>query len=218
MSVISENKLAGITLMFGPALATILYIAFVFFPPLISTDTTDLMDWSLLAQNQSDIHLGIRAPLLLIPVFLTLSVFGFSVISDRLDSFSHFFKAGTNFFVANIIIAAAAWGVLQSIVWIGSPAWPMAVVSTGMLSYAGFLGSIGLLIMALSIAANKSTYNQTFAYLVSILMILGILTQGAVLLDRTEFVLSIANPITGLTYIIFSVWAFTLGVNLYQDE
>ena len=55
---------------------------------------------------------------------------------------------GMNFFVANIIISAAAWGVLQSIAWLGSAAWPMAVVSSGMSSYAGFLGSIGLLIMA----------------------------------------------------------------------
>ena len=218
MTSISENKLAGLTLMIGPPIASVLYVVFILLPDLISVDSVDLMDWSLLAQNQSALHLGIRLPLLFIPVLLTCSVFGFSVLNDRLDRFSHFFKFGMNFFVANIIISAAAWGVLQSIVWIGSPAWPMAVVSTGMASYAGFLGSIGLLIIALSIAANKNTYNQTFAYLVSVLMILGILINGAILLDRTEFILSLANPITGITSIIFSVWTFTLGLNLYQDE
>ncbi len=214
---ISETKLAGLTLMLGPSLASLLYIIFVAIPPILSSTSIDQMDWSVIAREQSELDIWIRLPLLLVPVFLTLCVFGFSVLSETLAQFSHFYKAGMNFFVGNIIISAAAWGVTQSIVWLGAPGWPAAVVSAGMASYAGFLGSIGMLIIALSVSANRDSYNQPLAYIVSAFMFLGILIQAVILLDRTEYILSIANPLTGITYVVFSVWAITLGRKLYQQ-
>jgi len=217
MSDVSETKLAGLTLMLGPSLATLLYIIFIAIPSILSSTSIDQMDWSVIAREQSELDIWVRLPLLLVPVFLTFSVFGFSVLSETLEKFSHFYKAGMNFFVANIIISAAAWGVTQSIVWLGAPGWPAAVVSAGMASYAGFLGSIGMLIIALSVSANKDSYNQSLSYIVSAFMFLGILIQGVILLDRTEYILSIANPLTGFTYVVFSVWAITLGRKLYQQ-
>jgi len=218
MDKISETKLAGLTLIFGPLTATIISIIFLVIPSLTASDTVDLLDWSVVANEQYNLELWVRVPLLLIPVLLTFSVFGFSVLGDRLEKFGHFFKAGMNFFVANIIISAAAWGVLQSIAWIGSPGWAMAVVSAGMASYATFLGSIGLLIISLSIAGNKNIHNQLFAYTVALFMILGILTQGIMLLDRTEFILNIANPLTAISYVVFSLWTLSLGLKLYSNE
>ena len=115
MDKISETKLAGLTLIFGPLAATIIFIIFLVIPSLTASNTVDLLDWSVVANEQYNLELWVRVPLLLIPVLLTFSVFGFSVLGDGLEKFGHFFKAGMNFFVANIIISAAAWGVLQSL-------------------------------------------------------------------------------------------------------
>ena len=78
---ISETKLAGLTLMLGPSLASLLYIIFVAIPPILSSTSIDQMDWSVIAREQSELDIWIRLPLLLVPVFLTFSVFGFSVLS-----------------------------------------------------------------------------------------------------------------------------------------
>ena len=84
MSDVSETKLAGLTLMLGPSIATLLYIVFIAVPPILSSTSIDQMDWSVIAREQSELDIWVRLPLLLVPVFLTFSVFGFSVLSETL--------------------------------------------------------------------------------------------------------------------------------------
>ena len=221
MTAITENKLAGLTLMIGPILASVIYIIFIAFPVIFSSESinfTDNSTWSLLAQNTADVELAIRVPLLLIPVFLTFSVFGFSVLTEKIESTSHFLKMGMPFYIAYIIISAAAMGATQAIAWIGGAAWAIAAVTASMSSYAAFLGSIGLLIIALSIAVNKKAYNRKLAYMVAVFMFLSILVYGTILLTRTDFIINITNIWSPIFCIILSVWTFTLGITLYNED
>ena len=218
MTNITENKLAGLTLMIGPILASVIYIIFIAFPAIFSSESIDFTDWSLLAQNTADVELAIRVPLLLIPVFLTFSVFGFSVLTEKIESTSHFLKMGMPFYIAYIIISAAAMGATQAIAWIGGAAWAIAAVTASMSSYAAFLGSIGLLIIALSIAVNKKAYNRKLAYMVAVFMFLSILVYGTILLTRTDFIINITNIWSPIFCIILSVWTFTLGITLYNED
>jgi uncharacterized membrane protein len=90
------------------------------------------------------------------------------------------------------------------------------LVAGSISTYTGLLFSIGITLIALSISSNRDGAQRLFAYLVALLGIVNIVVGFLNLLDTTTWESTFI--LTPLSYVVFSIWTVTLGMNLIKKS
>ena len=216
MGNISELKLGGICLAVGPAMATALFI--VFFLILGDMDL-DLTDFGAVAGDIASAHVIERLLLLLVPIGLIMAYYGLSVIHGTIgkgENGEALFKLGMPMFAINVFATVIGFGGLwQAQAWVGSSGTDIAAIAQGISFYAGMIGAIGVMFIALALS-TRDEFNTIFAYIVALVFLIVAILSIVGMANFTEDTLKIVNMLFGIGYIIISIWSITLGLNMLK--
>ena len=216
MGNISELKLGGICLAVGPAMATALFI--VFFLILGDMDL-DLTDFEAVAGDISSAHVIERLLLLLVPIGLIMAYYGLTVIHGTIgkgENGEALFKLGMPMFAINVFATVIGFGGLwQAQAWVGSSGTDIAAIAQGISFYAGMIGAIGVMLIALALS-TRDEFNSIFAYIVALVFLIVAILSIVGMANFTEDTLKIVNMLFGIGYIIISIWSITLGLNMLK--
>ena len=216
MGNISELKLGGICLAVGPAMATALFI--VFFLILGDMDL-DLTDFEAVARDIASAHVIERLLLLLVPIGLIMAYYGLTVIHGTIgkgENGEALFKLGMPMFAINVFATVIGFGGLwQAQAWVGSSGTDIAAIAQGISFYAGMIGAIGVMFIALALS-TRDEFNTIFAYIVALVFLIVAILSIVGMANFTEDTLKIVNMLFGIGYIIISIWSITLGLNMLK--
>ena len=216
MGNISELKLGGICLAVGPAMATALFI--VFFLILGDMDL-DLTDFGAVAGDIASAHVIERLLLLLVPIGLIMAYYGLTVIHGTIgkgEIGEALFKLGMPMFAINVFATVIGFGGLwQAQAWVGSSGTDIAAIAQGISLYAGMIGAIGVMFIALALS-TRDEFNTIFAYIVALVFLIVAILSIVGMANFTEDTLKIVNMLFGIGYIIISIWSITLGLNMLK--
>jgi len=216
MGNISELKLGGICLAVGPAMATALFI--VFFLILGDMDL-DLTDFGAVAGDIASAHVIERLLLLLVPIGLIMAYYGLTVIHGTIgkgENGEALFKLGMPMFAINVFATVIGFGGLwQAQAWVGSSGTDIAAIAQGISFYAGMIGAIGVMFIALALS-TRDEFNTIFAYIVALVFLIVAILSIVGMANFTEDTLKIVNMLFGIGYIIISIWSITLGLNMLK--
>ena len=216
MGNISELKLGGICLAVGPAMATALFI--VFFLILGDMDL-DLTDFGAVAGDIASAHVIEQLLLLLVPIGLIMAYYGLSVIHGTIgkgENGEALFKLGMPMFAINVFATVIGFGGLwQAQAWVGSSGTDIAAIAQGISFYAGMIGAIGVMFIALALS-TRDEFNTIFAYIVALVFLIVAILSIVGMANFTEDTLKIVNMLFGIGYIIISIWSITLGLNMLK--
>ena len=216
MGNISELKLGGICLAVGPAMATALFI--VFFLILGDMDL-DLTDFEAVAGDIASAHVIERLLLLLVPIGLIMAYYGLTVIHGTIgkgENGEALFKLGMPMFAINVFATVIGLGGLwQAQAWVGSSGTDIAAIAQGISFYAGMIGAIGVMFIALALS-TRDEFNTIFAYIVALVFLIVAILSIVGMANFTEDTLKIVNMLFGIGYIIISIWSITLGLNMLK--
>ena len=216
MGNISELKLGGICLAVGPAMATALFI--VFFLILGDMDL-DLTDFEAVARDIASAHVIERLLLLLVPIGLIMAYYGLTVIHGTIgkgENGEALFKLGMPMFAINVFATVIGFGGLwQAQAWVGSSGTDIAAIAQGISFYAGMIGAIGVMFIALALS-TRDEFNTIFAYIVALVFLIVAILSIVGMANFTEDTLKIVNMLFGIGYLIISIWSITLGLNMLK--
>ena len=216
MGNISELKLGGICLAIGPAMATALFIIFFLI----------LGDWDIDPTSFSDVAADIGSAstleqllLFLPPIGLIMAYYGLTVIQGTIgkgDNGEALFKLGMPMFAINVVATVIAFGAMWQIQhWTGNGT--VAALAQGISLYAGMIGAIGIMFIALAISA-RDDFNKIFAYVIALVFLIVAILSIIGMVDNTEDTWKLVNGLFGISYIIISIWSITLGLNLLKRD
>ena len=218
MGNISELKLGGICLAIGPAMATALFIIFF----LILGDT-DLDPTAFDAVAADIVSAGTLEQLLLFlpPIGLIMAYYGLTVIQGTIgkgDNGEALFKLGMPMFAINVVATVIALGAMWQIQhWNVTGGGTVAAMAQGISLYAGMIGAVGIMLIALAISA-RDDFNKIFAYVIALVFLIVAILSIIGMVDNTEDTWKLVNGLFGISYIIISIWSITLGLNLLKRD
>ena len=216
MGNISELKLGGICLAVGPAMATALFIVFIL---ILGDRDLDPTDFGAVVADISSAHVIEQLLLLLVPIGLIMAYYGLSVIHGTIgkgENGEALFKLGMPMFAINVFATVIGFGGLwQAQAWGGSPGTDIAAIAQGISFYAGMIGAIGVMFIALALS-TRDEFNTIFAYIVALVFFIVAILSIVGMANFTEDTLKIVNMLFGIGYIIISIWSITLGLNMLK--
>ena len=216
MGNISELKLGGICLAVGPAMATALFIVFIL---ILGDRDLDPTDFGAVVADISSAHVIEQLLLLLVPIGLVMAYYGLSVIHGTIgkgENGEALFKLGMPMFAINVFATVIGFGGLwQAQAWVGSSGTDIAAIAQGISFYAGMIGAIGVMFIALALS-TRDEFNTIFAYIVALVFLIVAVLSIVGMANFTEDTLTIVNMLFGIGYIIISIWSITLGLNMLK--
>ena len=216
MGNISELKLGGICLAVGPAMATALFIVFIL---ILGDRDLDPTDFGAVVADISSAHVIEQLLLLLVPIGLIMAYYGLSVIHGTIgkgENGEALFKLGMPMFAINVFATVIGFGGLwQAQAWVGSSGTDIAAIAQGISFYAGMIGAIGVMFIALALS-TRDEFNTIFAYIVALVFLIVAVLSIVGMANFTEDTLTIVNMLFGIGYIIISIWSITLGLNMLK--
>jgi len=209
MESYTSNKVGGLCLIIGPALATVVYILSEFvFPTLGGLSPSDFSGRANAAANALAYE---RLLLLIIPVALVCAWNGLKVVQGmcKADGVGDGLTGlGVNLFFFNIISIFVAIGAFQAFAWVG-PNADIATMVGGVQTLGALLGSIGVALFALGLS-TRPEFNKIFSLVIAALFAISAVTAVIGMNDTSSW--QIISAYWGLTYIAISAWSIHLGL------
>lgn len=216
MGSITVNKLGGLSLILGPVIALVFYFIQ---PGGMIIDAADPADVQASIQafvaNRAMAHLTA----FIIPIGLIGILYGAAVIQMSIrDGGSA--DAVSRYGIQLIMIGTIAW-VIGSGMWhimasdAGQSAEAVYKVGQG-LNIAGSLTfALGFILFSFALS-TKDEFNKTAAIIVGIVAIVSLVATIIGTTDSGQ--LETMTMISGLCYIVFTVWGIMLGLDLMNKE
>ena len=215
---ISVNKLGGLALILGPAIAV---ISFLFRPGggLVG-GTIDPADSVASIQGFLDNSGAATISFLLIPIGLMIMFFGFTTLKDHLrgQAGEAWRNIGWLFALTGILGWITASALVAGIISMDASAVANEGVYTaqaGVNGLATVLAGIGFTTFVLGILRSEQ-YNKIFTLVVLALQLVVVVTAVIAMVDIT-FVQT-AAMIGGITYVGTTAWAVMIGLSLMKAE
>jgi len=215
MGNISENKLGGLGLLIGPALGTALYV--VIFVVLGGGGVDDPTNFTEVAAQSVT---SLQQVLWLFPaISLIFFFYGLTVLHNDIK------ENGTNSAILRLGSMGVFFGIIGIFVgvatgygsnWDATGHNPATVQAVGasINTYGGFAWSIGLTLVTLAVASNREGMHKIFAYAMTIVAAVNLIIIVMDLLSPANWETTIM--IYPITYVVFSLWSITLGLNLMK--
>mgnify|MGYP001293601028 CR=1 FL=1 len=215
MKTLTENKLGGICLLVGPAVATLSFLVITFVLGDLSVPAGDFVAVGAAAAAASPIE---QLIFLLVPVSLIMALFGASVIHHNIKESgtgAALFRLGLIMFAVNVGAIIVSGSLQHASVWDEGASYFLVVAGSGVWGIGGILGSIGILLAALALA-SRDDYNKGFAYIVAVVIFVSLVFNLIGWFGTGTW--AIQQPISGISFIVASIWFITLGRSLLNKE
>ena len=215
MGNISENKLGGLGLIIGPALATVLYI--LIFIVLGDGPVDDPRDFAAVAAQ--DIT-SLQSFLWMFPALsLIFFLFGVRVLGNDIR------ENGTNSALYGLGAMLIFFGTIGTFLGVSlgyTGTWNVTGVDQGTLraaglainTYGGLVSGIGFLLVAIAISDNKEGLQKIFAYVGALAGFLSVVLSAMDLMDCGNW--ETTAMIYPIVYIIVSLWSISVGLTLFK--
>ena len=211
MGTISTNKLAGLTMIIGPALGVLIWLVV----GIAMGGSTNPVDF----QAQADSLTGGKALAFTIAMLsIITTVFGWGVVqkSTSVDGVGEALtRLGFLFYLFQVIAGTVFIGATIAASWQGSAGANTIAVGFGVNVLGGILGGIGIILFAMGLSA-RNEYNSIMAYIVSIAWVLGIVFSALIILDKNQAELS--QIVITIAFIITAIWSITVGRVIMNKE
>lgn len=219
MGNISANKLGGLGLILGPSLATLLFL--VIFIALGDTGSTDPTIFGIVPDQSSlESFLGLLPGICLIFFVYGLTILGNDIKASGANE--PLFRLGTMgvfFGVLGIVFAISLGNMLNFDGLTGLPEGyegTMQIIGGGFQTYTSVLFAIGITLISVAVASNREGTHRIFAYFVALLGVVNIIVTTIQLLDSSTWESTFI--LTPVSYLIFSIWSITIGLNLFKKD
>ena len=218
MGNISANKLGGIGLIIGPGLATLLYLViFVALGDAGSGNPTDFTEFT--RQSSLEGFLGLLPGISLVFFFYGLVVLG-----------NNFKDGGNNEPLYRLGLSGAFFGILGILIGTSLGAGVnldgitvdegyesvLNLAAGSIQTYMGIIFSIGATLLALAVSSNKDGGLKIFAYIVALVGVINVVVGFINILDASTWETTFI--VTPISYLIYSVWSVTLGLDLVRKS
>ena len=218
MGNISANKLGGIGLIIGPGLATLLYLViFVALGDAGSGNPTDFTEFT--RQSSLEGFLGLLPGISLVFFFYGLVVLGNNFKDGgNNEPLYRLGLSGAFFGILGILIATSLGaGVNLDGITVDEGYESVLNLAAGSIqTYMGIIFSIGATLLALAVSSNKDGGLKIFAYIVALVGVINIVVGFINILDASTWETTFI--VTPISYLIYSVWSVTLGLDLVKKS
>ena len=218
MGNISANKLGGIGLIIGPGLATLLYLViFVALGDAGSGNPTDFTEFT--RQSSLEGFLGLLPGISLVFFFYGLVVLGNNFKNGgNNEPLYRLGLSGVFFGILGILIATSLGaGVNLEGITVGEGYESVLNLAAGSIqTYMGIIFSIGATLLALAVSSNKDGGLKIFAYVVALVGVINVVVGFINILDASTWETTFI--VTPISYLIYSVWSVTLGLDLVKKS
>ena len=215
---VSVNKLGGLSLILGPAIAV---VSFLFRPGggLVGGNI-DPADSAASIQGLLDNSGPATISFLLIPIGLLVMFFGFTVLRDHLrgSSGEAWVSIGWLFALVGILGWVIASALGMGIVAMGAGAAANEgtyVAQAGVNSVASVLAGIGFTAFVFGVLRSEQ-YNKIFTLIVLVLQVVIVVTSVIGAMD-ISFVQT-AAMVGGMVYVATTAWSVMIGLSLMKAE
>ena len=218
MGNISANKLGGIGLIIGPGLATLLYLViFVALGDAGSGNPTDFTEFT--RQSSLEGFLGLLPGISLVFFFYGLVVLGNNFKDGgNNEPLYRLGLSGAFFGILGILIATSLGaGVNLDGITVDEGYESVLNLAAGSIqTYMGIIFSIGATLLALAVSSNKDGGLKIFAYIVALVGVINVVVGFINILDASTWEATFI--VTPISYLIYSVWSVTLGLDLVKKS
>ncbi|MFL2784827.1 MAG: hypothetical protein ACJ0BL_07350 [Dehalococcoidia bacterium] len=218
MGNISANKLGGIGLIIGPGLATLLYLViFVALGDAGSGNPTDFTEFT--RQSSLEGFLGLLPGISLVFFFYGLVVLGNNFKNGgNNEPLYRLGLSGVFFGILGILIATSLGaGVNLEGITVDEGYESVLNLAAGSIqTYMGIIFSIGATLLALAVSSNKDGGLKIFAYVVALVGVINVVVGFINILDASTWETTFI--VTPISYLIYSVWSVTLGLDLVKKS
>ena len=218
MGNISANKLGGICLIIGPGLATLLYLViFVALGDAGSGNPTDFTEFT--KQSSLEGFLGLLPCISLVFFFYGLVVLGNNFKDGgNNEPLYRLGLSGAFFGILGILIATSLGaGVNLDGITVDEGYESVLNLAAGSIqTYMGIIFSIGATLLALAVSSNKDGGLKIFAYIVALVGVINVVVGFINILDASTWETTFI--VTPISYLIYSVWSVTLGLDLVKKS
>ena len=218
MGNISANKLGGIGLIIGPGLATLLYLViFVALGDAGSGNPTDFTEFT--RQSSLEGFLGLLPGISLVFFFYGLVVLGNNFKDGgNNEPLYRLGLSGAFFGILGILIATSLGaGVNLEGITVDEGYESVLNLAAGSIqTYMGIIFSIGATLLALAVSSNKDGGLKIFAYIVALVGVVNVVVCFINILDASTWEATFI--VTPISYLIYSVWSVTLGLDLVKKS
>ncbi len=221
MGTISVNKLGGLSLIVGPVGALVFYFLQ---PGGALIDPGDPANApQIIAAMVANAGLT-QLTGVLIPIGLLVFLAGMLALQRQVSSSGNgdaLARSGVLLMFVGVLTWISGFGIALAIAGSTLPAAQttqvfagLYAVNLGLGTSGGILASAGFLSMGLAIS-TRDDYSRPFALVASVAAAVGLVVVIIGALDSTQ--LQMMNNITGIIYLIHSVWMITLGLKLMKQ-
>ena len=218
MGNISANKLGGIGLIIGPGLATLLYLViFVALGDAGSDNPTDFTEFT--RQSSLEGFLGLLPGISLVFFFYGLVVLGNNFKDGgNNEPLYRLGLSGAFFGILGILIATSLGaGVNLDGITVDEGYESVLNLAAGSIqTYMGIIFSLGATLLALAVSSNKDGGLKIFAYIVALVGVVNVVVGFINILDASTWEATFI--VTPISYLIYSVWSVTLGLDLVKKS
>ena len=218
MGNISANKLGGIGLIIGPGLATLFYIViFVALGDAGSGNPTDFTEFT--RQSSLEGFLGLLPGISLVFFFYGLVVLGNNFKDGgNNEPLYRLGLSGVFFGILGILIATSLGaGVNLDGITVDEGYESVLNLAAGSIqTYMGIIFSLGATLLALAVSSNKDGGLKIFAYIVALVGVVYVVVGFINILDASTWETTFI--VTPISYLIYSVWSVTLGLELVKKS
>ena len=218
MGNISANKLGGIGLIIGPGLATLLYLViFVALGDAGSGNPTDFTEFT--RQSSLEGFLGLLPGISLVFFFYGLVVLGNNFKDGgNNEPLYRLGLSGAFFGILGILIATSLGsGVNLDGITVDEGYESVLNLAAGSIqTYMGIIFSLGATLLALAVSSNKDGGLKIFAYIVALVGVVNVVVGFINILDASTWEATFI--VTPISYLIYSVWSVTLGLDLVKKS
>lgn len=213
MLTISANKLAGISLIVGPAGATLIYIIFFLILGDMSIKPDNFAGQASDAAGASDVETLFT---LLPAVGIILSLYGISVLRTHMTTGDAVWGMGQLMYFVGVVSFVIGWGILTTLPHGAGGGGTLIAASNGINSFGGLIFSAGIILIALVYAANRDGIMKIGAYITALVFLVSLIVS--IIGQTTTDVWEVAGYIAGISYIVISLWSVAIGWDLYQKD
>ena len=218
MGNISANKLGGIGLIIGPGLATLLYLViFVALGDAGSGNPTDFTEFT--RQSSLEGFLGLLPGISLVFFFYGLVVLGNNFKNGgNNEPLYRLGLSGAFFGILGILIATSLGaGVNLDGITVDEGYESVLNLAAGSIqTYMGIIFSLGATLLALAVSSNKDGGLKIFAYIVALVGVINVVVGFINILDASTWETTFI--VTPISYLIYSIWSVTLGLDLVKKS
>ena len=222
MGTISVNKLGGLSLIVGPIVALLGYFLQ---PGGIVIDAADPANAqeALLAITSNAGFSQVTG--FVIPIGLIIFLYGFSVVQGNVkgngngDALARYgtllLSVGIIGWVVSSGIANAIAGSDLQVASEAAAAGALYAATLGINTTSAILASLGFVGIALALS-TRDDHNKIFALVIAVVSIVSLIAAVVGGVDNSQ--LQTMQTISGICYIVTTVWAITLGLALVGKE